>query len=116
MAPTGRGRFMVAKTTKHEARLHRQIDALATAAPRLRRPLDTLRDHRFRLVRVPIALLLMGGSVLAILPIFGLWMLPLGAALLAIDVPALQPAVSRSSVRLRQWLRRRRAPGTSRSR
>lgn len=107
---------MAARTTKHEARLHRQIDALATAAPRLRRPLDTLRDHRFRLVRVPIALLLMGGSVLAILPVFGLWMLPLGATLLALDVPALQPAVSRTSVRLRQWLRRRRGPGVSRPR
>jgi hypothetical protein len=59
---------------------------------------------------VPVALILMGGSVFAILPIFGLWMLPLGAALLALDVPALQPPVSRTSVRLRQWLRRRRAP------
>jgi len=101
---------MVSRQDKHAARLHRQIDALARAAPVLRRPLDGLRDHRYRLVRVPVALLLMAGSLLAILPVFGLWMLPLGAALLALDVPALRPAVSRNSVRMRHWLRRRRAP------
>lgn len=97
---------MADAANKHEARLHRQIDALASASPRLRRPLGLIRDHRYRLVRVPVALLLIVGSLLAILPVFGLWMLPLGIALLALDVPALQPLVSRASVRLRRWLRR----------
>lgn len=97
---------------KHEARLHRQIDALAGSAPRLRKPLDAVRSDRYRLVRVPIALLLMGGSVFAILPVFGLWMLPLGLALLALDVPALQPAITSASIRLRRRLRRRKPAPT----
>lgn len=102
-----------AGSQKNAARLNRQIDALTEAAPRLRGPLDAVRSDRYRLVRVPIAILLMAGSVLAVLPVFGLWMLPLGVALLALDVPALQPAVAAVSIRLRRWLRRRKATPTT---
>ncbi len=37
-------------------------------------------------VRLVVGLLLMMGGVLAFLPVFGLWMLPLGIAIAAIDV------------------------------
>ena len=54
--------------------------------------------------RIPAGLLLIVGGVLSILPVLGLWMLPLGLILLAEDVPALQ----RSRGRLLDWLERRR--------
>jgi len=41
-------------------------------------------------VRVPLALALMAGGVVGFLPILGFWMVPLGLALLAIDVPFLR--------------------------
>jgi hypothetical protein len=36
--------------------------------------------------RAPIGLLFMVGGVLAILPVFGLWMLPVGVAILWLDM------------------------------
>ena len=41
-------------------------------------------------VRVPLAVALMAGGVVGFLPILGFWMVPLGLALLAIDVPFLR--------------------------
>lgn len=90
-------------------RFDRQFDRLTAAVPWLGRPLQALATPRYRLVRMPAAILLILGSVLAILPGFGLWMLPLGLMLLAVDVPALRPAMSAAGIRLRRWLRRRRA-------
>ncbi len=65
--------------------------------------MNTLLHNRMRLVRVPLAILLVLGSFLAILPVFGLWMLPAGLMLLAIDVPLLRPRVSAALIRLRRW-------------
>jgi hypothetical protein len=63
------------------------------------------------MLRLPAALFLIVGSFLAILPFFGLWMLPLGLLLLAVDVPALRPTVSGAMIRGRRrlgnWLRAR---------
>ena len=50
-------------------------------------------------VRVPLALALMAGGVLGFLPILGFWMMPLGLALIAIDVPIL-----RHPLRLMAWI------------
>jgi hypothetical protein len=41
-------------------------------------------------VRIPAGLLLIAGGVFAILPLLGLWMLPLGLVLLAEDIPPLR--------------------------
>ncbi len=54
------------------------------------------------MLRIPIACALILGSFLSILPVFGLWMLPLGLLLLAVDVPRLQPIVSRILIRARR--------------
>jgi hypothetical protein len=98
---------------KHERRLHRQIDALARAAPWARRTVERLRDRRMRLVRVPLGILMIFAGFLGFLPVLGFWMLPLGLLLLAVDLPRLQPAVSSASIRVRRrvsaWWRRRRA-------
>ncbi|HVH03445.1 MAG TPA: hypothetical protein VM891_10960 [Amaricoccus sp.] len=71
-----------------------------------------------RLVRLPIAFLFLVGGMFSFLPIFGVWMLPLGLMLLAVDVPLIRPTVSggfirarrRVSVFWRQRIRARRAP------
>ena len=47
-------------------------------------------------MRLPLGVLFILGSFLFILPIFGLWMLPVGLLLLAEDFPALR--------RLRSWV------------
>ncbi|WP_375309656.1 hypothetical protein WHZ77_20820 [Bradyrhizobium sp. A5] len=56
-----------------------------------------------RWVRIPSGALLVVGGVLSFLPVLGVWMLPLGLALLAEDVPALR--TSRSKVF--DWIERK---------
>jgi hypothetical protein len=94
---------MSREALKQEKRLRRQFAALARTAPIARRVVNPLLHNRMRLVRVPLAILLVAGSFLAILPVFGLWMLPAGLMLLAIDVPLLRPRVSAALIRLRRW-------------
>ncbi len=87
---------------RHLRRLDRQLAALSRAVPRLGPPLRIVRGRWGALLRFPLALGLIAGSVLAILPVFGLWMLPAGLILLAIDLPVLRPAVAAAIVRLRR--------------
>ena len=57
-------------------------------------------------VRLLAAILLMLGGIFSILPVLGLWMLPLGLALLAQDVPALKVPMEKSARWIeRQWRR-----------
>ena len=46
-------------------------------------------------VRVPLALALMAGGFLGFLPILGFWMLPLGLAFLALDLPFMRQPMAR---------------------
>jgi hypothetical protein len=85
----------------HEHRVERLIGRLPE---RLRTTTRWLRRPSSRWVRIPAGLLLIGGSLLSILPLFGVWMLPLGLMLLAEDVPPLQ----RARDRLLEWLVRHR--------
>ena len=62
-----------------------------------------LRQPQSRLVRVPAAVLLMLGGVFSILPVLGIWMLPLGLLLLAVDLPALRPPLAR----MLHWIERK---------
>jgi hypothetical protein len=59
------------------------------------RNLDRLRHPRAVWVRVPAGIALTGGGVLSVLPGLGLWMLPIGLALLAQDVPPMQRPLAR---------------------
>jgi hypothetical protein len=63
-----------------------------------------LRRPSSRWARIPAGVLLMIGGVFAILPVLGLWMLPLGMVLLAEDVPPLR----RITDRCLAWIERRR--------
>ena len=62
-----------------------------------------LRRPSSRLVRIPLALLLILGGIFSFLPVLGLWMLPLGLLLFAQDVPVLQGSL----VRLLAWVERK---------
>jgi hypothetical protein len=87
---------------KEAKRLRRQFDALGRAVPPARGPIAWLLADRSRIIRLPVAILLMVGGLMAILPVFGLWMLPLGAMLLAVDIPFLRPVVSGVMIRIRR--------------
>jgi hypothetical protein len=62
-----------------------------------------LRKPSRRGVRMLAGALLVLGGLLSILPILGIWMLPLGLALLAEDFPGLKPRLERAA----RWLERR---------
>jgi hypothetical protein len=79
--------------------------ALAEWVAHLRRPSASW-------ARVPLGVLLMLGGVLSFLPFLGLWMLPLGLALLSLDFVLLRRPTARMLVsgerlwgRFRRWRR-----------
>ena len=84
-------------------RLERLIDRLPQRAGSTIR---FVRRPSARWLRIPTGLLLILGGVLSFLPILGLWMLPLGLALLADDFRLLRSLRSRTL----DWVERRR-PG-----
>lgn len=85
---------------QREQRLERLINRLP---PRLQRVVRWLRRPSSRWVRVPAGVLLICGGLLSILPLLGIWMLPLGMVLLAEDIAPLQ----RARDRLLDWIERR---------
>jgi len=95
------------ETAKRERRMEQLIDRLPeswhSSARWLRRP-----SRRF--LRISIGVLLIVGSLLAISPVFGLWMLPIGLLLLAEDIPVLRRATDGIlewvEIRRPHWLQR----------
>lgn len=82
--------------------------------PRMSSFVGWLRRPSSRLVRIPMALLLVVGGVFSFLPILGLWMLPLGLVLIAQDVPFLQKPLALSLGWVeRKWIERQRAKANS---
>lgn len=89
-------------------RIEREVPAWLASAMRW------LRHPSSRWLRLPAGLLLMLGGVFAVLPVLGIWMLPLGLMLLAADIPFLRKPMARFAMwsvglweRLRARLRRR---------
>ena len=95
----------------HKAELDRHFAWFeAKLSPRPAGFVRWLRKPSSRLVRIPLALLLVVGGVLSFLPILGLWMLPLGLLLIAQDVPFLQAPLARMLGWIeRKWIERQRA-------
>jgi hypothetical protein len=87
---------------KDRRRLHRQFEALSRAVPATRPVTERLLRDGMRIVRLPVAMLLVLGGFVSFLPVFGLWMLPLGLMLLAVDVPLIRPTVSAGFIRTRR--------------
>lgn len=96
--------------TRGERRFQRQFDAIERLIPPLRGPMSTLRRNSWFPIRFPIALCLISGGVFSFLPVLGVWMLPLGLLLLAVDLPVLRGPISVAIIRSRRsgkrWLRR----------
>jgi hypothetical protein len=86
---------------RRERRLERLIEYLPR---KLRAAVRWLRRPSSRWVRMIGGVLLIAGSFLSILPLFGLWMLPLGLVLLAEDIAPLRRARDRSL----DWIERHR--------
>ena len=87
---------------------------LSRAVPASRPVTDRLLKDGMRLVRLPVGLLFMIGGFFSFLPVLGVWMLPLGLMLLAVDVPLIRPTVSAGFIRTRRrisvfWRQRIRA-------
>ena len=99
--------------TRKDRRFQRQFQALERLIPPLRGPMSTLRRDSWFPIRFPVALLLIFGGLFAFLPVLGIWMLPLGLLLLAVDLPVLRGPISVMIIRGRRvtkrWLRRWRA-------
>jgi len=72
-----------------DPRLDKLVDRLP---PRMGDTVTYLLKPSSRWLRIPSGTLLIAGGVLSILPLLGVWMLPLGLAVLAEDVPALRSA------------------------
>jgi hypothetical protein len=76
--------------------LDEQLDHLQRQLPNfMTAPMRFLRKPRMIWLRIPAGLLLIAGGVLAFLPFLGVWMIPLGLALIAIDVPFLRSPTAR---------------------
>lgn len=88
--------------TKQKRRLHRQFKALETRMPRLKRPIRALLKDKWAKWRIPVAIALIIGGIFGFLPVLGVWMLPLGLLLLAVDVKPLQGPVSAIVIRVRR--------------
>jgi len=88
--------------TRH--REHRVEELIARLPYRLGTTARWLRRPSSRWFRIPAGALLIGGSFFSILPVFGIWMLPLGLILLAQDVAPLR----RARDRILDWVERRR--------
>ena len=71
--------------------------------PRLQGAIGWLRQPSRRWIRIPAGVLLLAGGVLSILPILGLWMLPLGIVILAEDIAPLRTFTDQ----VLDWMERR---------
>ncbi|AAW61184.1 hypothetical protein GOX01_17410 [Gluconobacter oxydans] len=80
------------------------MDLLIQRLPeRLQKVLNWLREPDHKWVRIPAGVLFMLGGVLSILPVLGLWMLPVGVMLLSQDIPLFR----RLQGRVLRWIERK---------
>ena len=94
---------------REERRLDRQFWMLSKNIPLIGGPMGAVRPGgRASLLRIPVGLALIVGGVFSFLPGLGLWMLPLGLLLLAVDVPVLRRPASTMTIRGRRYLQRKR--------
>jgi len=94
----------VAVAQSSKAVLRRAFKHLEQEVPEsVGRQIRNLRHPHARWIRIPVGLLLIIGGVFSILPLLGIWMLPLGLLLIAYDVPLLRRPVGRFTI----WVTRR---------
>ncbi len=87
-----------------DARLYRQFERISRQVPATRSFLDWVRRPGLIFVRVPLGILLILGGIFSFLPVLGIWMLPLGLLMLAVDIPPLRRPVGDAIVRLQRLI------------
>ncbi|MEO6945779.1 MAG: hypothetical protein ABI146_06070 [Nitrobacter sp.] len=102
-------------SSNHRAELDRHFAWFEEKLPpRMARFVRWVRRPSSRLVRIPLAILLVFGGIFSFLPVLGVWMLPLGLILIAQDLPFLQGPMARMLGWIeRKWIERKAAKGTS---
>lgn len=96
---------------KAERILHRRLDRAERKLPGILGDwVAHLRQPSASWIRVPLGILFIVGGFFSFLPVLGLWMLPLGLILLALDFALLRRPTAhmivsgeRGWVRLRRW-------------
>jgi hypothetical protein len=84
--------------------MDRELDAFQRPVPDIAgRLIGWVRKPSSGWIRIPVAILLVLGGLVGFLPILGFWMVPLGLAIVAIDVPMLQGPLAK----LLAWLNRK---------
>jgi hypothetical protein len=87
--------------------LDRELDRLQERLPDgAARLIRRVRDPRVRPYRIPVGVALTVGGVAGFLPILGFWMVPLGLAVLAQDVPPMRRPTARLVAAVNRWLER----------
>jgi hypothetical protein len=95
---------------KGEGRINRQFSRLERLVPAAAKLLEWLRRPVNRFIRIPIGVLLILGGVFSFLPVLGIWMLPLGLLLLALDIAILRTPIAGTITRaMRKWTTWRRS-------
>jgi len=91
-----------------KADLDEQLDKLNRHLPdRAARLIDRARRPGAVWVRAPLAIVLIAGGFVGFLPILGFWMIPLGLALLALDLPFMRAPLARLLAYINRKLARR---------
>jgi hypothetical protein len=88
---------------KNSRRLNRQFDRIERSWPILRGFVEWVRKPSSRILRIPLGIILILGGIFSFLPILGIWMLPLGLLLLALDLPILQGPMNNLILRGQRW-------------
>jgi hypothetical protein len=94
---------------------HEEMDRFQNHIPAwVSRNLNRLRGERALWVRVPTSVALIGGGMLGFLPlpIVGIWMLPVGLALLAHDIPTMRTPMARLLQFTNRKIEKRRSRGS----
>lgn len=85
---------------REERRLDRRFRMLSRTIPVIGGPVQAVRPGgRASFLRIPVGLLFIAGGLFSFLPGLGLWMMPLGLLLLAVDVPRLRRPTSAFLIR-----------------
>jgi hypothetical protein len=87
-----------------DARLERQFHRIGRQVPASKGFLDWVRRPHLHIVRIPLSISLILGGVFSFLPVLGIWMLPLGLLVLAVDIPPLRRPVGDAIVRLQRFI------------
>lgn len=92
---------------KNDVRIERLFDNIERKFPLLTRFVEWVRQERARFYRIPLSILLILGGIFSFMPILGIWMLPLGLLLLAIDIRPLRGPMCWLVIRGTRWIQLR---------